>query len=58
MQIIEMKEVSLTEGNIRVVIEAFNCDHPEIFWISNILAIIQMKMLQWFICILNLAEKK
>lgn len=36
MQIIEMKEVSLTEGNIRVVIEAFNCDHPEIFWISNI----------------------
>lgn len=36
MEIIEMKDVSLSEGNIRVVIEAFNCDHPEIFWVSNV----------------------
>ncbi len=33
---IEMKEEHLTEGGIRVVIEAFNCDHPEIFWLSNV----------------------
>ncbi|MEE1125127.1 MAG: transglutaminase domain-containing protein [Acutalibacteraceae bacterium] len=35
MQEIELKGVNLTEGAIRVVIEAFNCDHPEVFWISN-----------------------
>ncbi len=33
---IEMTEEHLTEGGIRVVIEAFNCDHPEIFWLSNV----------------------
>ena len=35
MEEIELKNVNLSEGNIRVVIEAFNCDHPEIFWVSN-----------------------
>lgn len=35
MEEIELKDVNLSEGNIRVVIEAFNCDHPEIFWVSN-----------------------
>ena len=35
MQEIELKDVNLSEGAIRVVIEAFNCDHPEIFWVSN-----------------------
>lgn len=36
MEKIEMREEHLTEGGIRVVIEAFNCDHPEIFWFSNV----------------------
>ena len=36
MEKIEMTEEHLTEGGIRIVIEAFNCDHPEIFWLSNI----------------------
>lgn len=35
IDVIEMKDINLTEGSIRVVIEAFNCDHPEIFWVSN-----------------------
>lgn len=35
MKEIELKKVNLSEGNIRIVIEAFNCDHPEIFWVSN-----------------------
>lgn len=35
IDVIEMKEINLTESSIRVVIEAFNCDHPEIFWVSN-----------------------
>ncbi len=32
---IELEDVSLSEGSIRVALEAFNCDHPEIFWITN-----------------------
>ena len=36
MEIIELKDINLSEGNIRIVIEAFNCDHPEIFWVSNV----------------------
>lgn len=35
MKEIEIEDVKLSEGNIRVVIEAFNCDHPEVFWVSN-----------------------
>lgn len=35
IDVIEMKDINLTESNIRVVIEAFNCDHPEIFWVST-----------------------
>lgn len=35
MKEIELKDVELSEGTIRVVIEAFNCDHPEVFWVSN-----------------------
>lgn len=35
MKEIELENVNLSEGSIRVVIEAFNCDHPEIFWVSN-----------------------
>ena len=33
---IEMTEEHLTEGGIRIVIEAFSCDHPEVFWLSNV----------------------
>ncbi|MEE0931265.1 MAG: transglutaminase domain-containing protein [Acutalibacteraceae bacterium] len=35
IDIIELKDINLTESSIRIVIEAFNCDHPEIFWVSN-----------------------
>lgn len=35
IDVIEMKDINLAESSIRVVIEAFNCDHPEIFWVSN-----------------------
>lgn len=35
MDTIEISDSNLSEGSIRKVIEAFNCDHPEIFWISN-----------------------
>ena len=35
MKEIELDDIFLSEGNIRVVIEAFNCDHPEVFWVSN-----------------------
>lgn len=35
MKEIELDDIILSEGDIRVVIEAFNCDHPEIFWMSN-----------------------
>lgn len=35
MEEIKLKDLNLSEGNIRVVIEAFNCDHPEVFWVSN-----------------------
>lgn len=36
MDIVELTSGTLTEGQIRTVIEAFSCDHPETFWISNV----------------------
>ncbi len=32
---IELDDISLSEGSIRITLEAFNCDHPENFWIAN-----------------------
>ncbi|MEE0264374.1 MAG: transglutaminase domain-containing protein [Acutalibacteraceae bacterium] len=32
---IELEDISLSESSIRVTLEAFNCDHPEIFWTAN-----------------------
>ena len=31
---IELDDISLSEGSIRITLEAFNYDHPEIFWLS------------------------
>lgn len=32
---IELEDISLSESSIRITLEAFNCDHPEIFWTTN-----------------------
>lgn len=35
IETVDTGEVSLPSGDIKVAIEAFSCDHPEVFWLSN-----------------------
>ncbi|GHU82336.1 hypothetical protein AGMMS50284_4040 [Clostridia bacterium] len=38
LQKIIINTKSLTEADIRVVLEAFICDHPQLFWLANLFA--------------------